>query len=222
MTNTTPYARARTPEKKQERAHNLLSAAAELARERGVRAVTLTAVADRAGLHHSAMRRYFSSHKEVLLRLAGSGWERWADAVALDLNSRESATADTVVDVVVRTLSGDQLLCDLLGNVALRLEPDAGIEAVREYKRVSVAAFDRMVATLAGALPALGQSGARDFVSAVTALAAMLWQVANPDEKLAEVYRQEAGLAHLMLDFEPTLRRLARATLAGLLSGTAG
>jgi AcrR family transcriptional regulator len=222
MTNTPPYARARTPEKKQERAHDLLNAAAELARDRGVRAVTLTAVADRAGLHHSAMRRYFSSHKEVLLRLAGSGWERWADAVAQDLSSRKSATADTVVDVVVRTLSGDQLLCDLLGNVVLRLEPDAGIEAVREYKRVSVAAYDRMVDALAEALPALGQSGARDFVSAVTALAATLWQVANPDEKLAKVYGQEPGLAHLMLDFEPTLRRLARATLAGLLNGTAG
>jgi AcrR family transcriptional regulator len=33
--------------------------------------VTLTAVADRAGVHHSAARRYFTSHKDVVERTAG-------------------------------------------------------------------------------------------------------------------------------------------------------
>jgi AcrR family transcriptional regulator len=56
-------------ENKRRRAAALVEAARSLAVESGVASVTLTAVAGRAGIHYSAVRRYFTSHKEVLLHL---------------------------------------------------------------------------------------------------------------------------------------------------------
>ncbi|WP_459965759.1 TetR family transcriptional regulator, partial [Mycobacterium avium] len=68
------FQRARTEEKKRQRAEALVEAARSLALETGVASVTLTAVARRAGIHYSAVRRYFTSHKEVLLHLSAEGW----------------------------------------------------------------------------------------------------------------------------------------------------
>jgi len=72
------FQRARTEENKRQRAAALVEAARSLALETGVASVTLTAVASRAGIHYSAVRRYFTSHKEVLLHLAAEGWVRWS------------------------------------------------------------------------------------------------------------------------------------------------
>ena len=51
------FQRARTEEKKRQRAAALVEAARSLAVENGVASVTLTGVANRAGVHYSAVRR---------------------------------------------------------------------------------------------------------------------------------------------------------------------
>ena len=79
------FQRARTEENKRRRAAALVEAARSLAVETGVASVTLTAVAGRAGIHYSAVRRYFTSHKEVLLHLAAEGWVRWSGTVCEEL-----------------------------------------------------------------------------------------------------------------------------------------
>ena len=71
------FQRARTEDKKRQRAAAIVEAARSLALESGVASVTLTGVANRAGVHYSAVRRYFTSHKEVLLHLAAEGWVRF-------------------------------------------------------------------------------------------------------------------------------------------------
>src|ERR1700760_544107 len=79
------FQRARTEDKKRQRAEALVEAARSLAMESGVASVTLTAVASRAGVHHSAVRRYFTSYKEVLLHLSAEGWVRWSTTVSKKL-----------------------------------------------------------------------------------------------------------------------------------------
>ena len=54
------FQRARTEEEKRQRAEALVEAARSLAMETGVASVTLTALASRAGIHYSAVRRYFT------------------------------------------------------------------------------------------------------------------------------------------------------------------
>src|SRR5271169_6116103 len=85
------FRRARTEENKRQRAAALVEAARSLALETGVASVQLTAVASRAGVHHSAVRRYFTSHKEVLLHLAAEGWVRWSNTVCDNLSEGETS-----------------------------------------------------------------------------------------------------------------------------------
>jgi AcrR family transcriptional regulator len=177
------FQRARSAENKHQRASALVEAARFLARETGVKSVTLTAVADRAGVHHSAVRRYFSSHKDVLLHLAAEGWTRWSNTVCDTLRAQGPVAASTVAEVLARGLDADPLFCDLLANVPLHLERDVGIERVATFKRVSRAAVVSMADAIDNALPGLGPRGALDIVTAANALAATVWQVAHPPRR---------------------------------------
>ena len=79
------FQRARTAKKKRQRAAAIVEAARSLALDTGVASVALAGVADRAGVHYSAVRRYFNCHKEVLLYLAAEGWTRWSNTVCAAL-----------------------------------------------------------------------------------------------------------------------------------------
>jgi AcrR family transcriptional regulator len=213
------FRRARSTADKRRRAEALVEAARSLALESGVSSVTLTAVAQRAGVHHSAMRRYFSSHKEVLLRLAAEGWSRWAGRTRDELRTRGRLTAAQLVDVLVEGLNADPLFCDLLAHVPLHLEHDVDIAHVREFKHVSHAAVMDLVDAVATALPELGAKGALDLVSSANALAATLWQVAHPPAPLAAAYAAEPEIAATaQMEFAPTLTRLLTASCIGLMA----
>jgi AcrR family transcriptional regulator len=69
MTEAPPFRRARSPEAKAERRRALIAAAAALMDEGGAEAVTLGALAARAGMVKSAVYGYFASREEILLRL---------------------------------------------------------------------------------------------------------------------------------------------------------
>jgi len=197
------FQRARTEEKKRQRAEALVEAARSLALEAGVASVTLTAVASRAGIHYSAVRRYFTSHKEVLLRLSAEGWVRWSNTVS-----------DKLAD--------DPLFCDLLANLHLHLEHEVDAERVIEVKRISTAATLSLADSIESALPELGRSGSLDILLAAYSLAATLWQVANPPADLTDVYAEEPEVAppEWNLDFATALTRLLTATCIGLISGS--
>jgi AcrR family transcriptional regulator len=213
------FQRARSAENKLQRRNDLVEAARSLALQSGVASVTLTAVADRAGVHHSAVRRYFSSHKDVLLHLAAAGWTRWSDTVRDALEGQPPATARAVAGVLASGLAADPLFCDLLANVPLHLEHDVDIERVREFKRESHAALMSMAGAIEQALPGIGARGALDIVTAANALAATLWQVAHPPEVLAQAYTEDPAIAPTWaLDFVATLTHLLTATCVGLLA----
>ena len=209
------YQRARTPERKKERESAFLEAARLIASRQGVRSVTLVGIAAEAGLHHSALRRYFRSPKHVLLQLAADGWKSWADRLGSMLDGRQ-VTPELAAHVVVDTLVIDPLFCDLLGNVPLHLERDLELDDLRDFKTVAMAAHARIVASIAGAASELGPAGAADLITATNALAATLWQVTHPDQGLAQLYREEPELGRHPAGFETTLRRLLTAQAAGL------
>src|SRR5258708_19689951 len=61
------FQRAYSPQHKEQRVTDLMQAARALAARDGARTVTLTAIATQAGVHLSAVRRYFESPEEILL-----------------------------------------------------------------------------------------------------------------------------------------------------------
>lgn len=101
------FQRARTEDKKRQRSTALVEAARSLALESGVASVTLTDVASRAGVHYSAVRRYFTSHKEVLLHLAAEGWVRWSDTVGEKLREPGPMSPSRVAETLAHGLAAD-------------------------------------------------------------------------------------------------------------------
>jgi AcrR family transcriptional regulator len=214
------FQRARTEEKKRQRAEALVEAARSLAVETGVASVTLTAVAARVGIHHSAVRRYFSSHKEVLLHLAAEGWVRWSTTVSDKLAEPGPKSPSQIAEVLANALADDPLFCDLLANLHLHLEHEVDVERVFEVRRISTAATRSLADSIEKALPELKRSGSLDILLAAYSLAATLWQVAHPPERLTDHYAEEPEVIppEWNLDFAAALTRLLTATCIGLIS----
>src|ERR1700751_6283027 len=128
------FQRARTEENKRQRAAALVEAARSLALETGVASVTLTAVASLAGIHYSAVRRYFTSHKEVLLHLSAEGWVRWSNTVCEQLGQPGPMSPARVAETLADSLAADPLFCDLNANLHLHLEHEVHIDRVVEIR----------------------------------------------------------------------------------------
>lgn len=213
------FQRARTDDKKRQRAAALVEAARSLALESGVVSVTLTDVATRAGVHYSAVRRYFTSHKEVLLNLAAEGWARFSDTVCESLRQPGPMSPARVAEALAQGLADDPLFCDLLANLHLHLEHEVELERVLEFKEVSNAAVISLTDAIENALPGLGRSGAFDVLLASYSLAAPMWQMANPPKRLADEYAKRPDVPpDWKIDFTAALTRLITATCVGLLA----
>jgi AcrR family transcriptional regulator len=210
------HSRARSQEAKLRRAEDLLDAARALAADRGgVRHITLAAVTEVAGLHPSAVRRYFDSKEELLLELAERGWNQWRDTLTAHLAGVRDLTPDQTAAAVATTLAAQPLFCDLLTHVPLSLEGEVGIERARRFKTNSFAAYDAIVDALTAA-GAMTTAQVQDLITAALGLTANLWQLSHPTHTLAELYAQHPHWGHVALDFEPRLTRLLQATAAGL------
>lgn len=213
------FQRARTEEKKRQRAAALVEAARSLALEVGVASVTLTEIASRAGIHYSAVRRYFTSHKEVLLHLAAEGWVRWSETVCEQLRQPGPMSPSRVAETLASSLGADPLFCDLIANLHLHLEHEVDIDRVIEIRRRSSAAVMSLADAIERALPALGRPGSLDVLLAAYSLAAPLWQMAHPPQGLSDADAKEAAIPpDWNIDFTSALTRLLTATCVGLIT----
>ncbi|HEX4011567.1 MAG TPA: TetR family transcriptional regulator [Solirubrobacteraceae bacterium] len=214
--STATFQRARSAEHKTQRREAILAAAAELARRRGVREISLADIASEVGIHKSALLRYFETREQIFLELSSRAWEEWAASVETRL---ATARADEAAAVLARSFADRPLLCDLIAHIALNLERHVSVEAVRRYKLTSLAAVRRTAAAVAAVVPGLSEPGARELVSVMARLAGSTWQIANPPAPLAELYRSDPELAHACVDLERDLTRTAALLIAGLLAG---
>lgn len=212
------FRRARTEENKRQRAAALVEAARALAIESGAASVTLTALATRAGVHHSAVRRYFTSHKEVLLHLTAEGWQRWSREMCDELAQPGALTAQRVAATLTDGLAADPLFCDLLANQHLHLEHEVDIDQVVGIKRDILIAAIALAEAVERVLPVLGGRGAIDVVIAAYSMAAAFWQIANPPERLVAASANEPDILppEWKIEFNSALCRLLTATCLGL------
>jgi AcrR family transcriptional regulator len=213
----TIHRRARSAEDKRQRTDDLLAAARRLATERaGVRHLTLAAVTELAGLHPSAVRRYFASKEELLLELAEQGWNQWRDALVDHLADARDLTPQAIAEAISTTITSLPLFCDLLTHVPLSLEGEVDIERARRYKTKTFDAYDTIVETITTAADHMTPQHTQDLITVTLGLTANLWQLSHPTATLAELYTQEPRWGHAALNFEPRLTRLLKATATGL------
>ncbi|VVJ17809.1 TetR-family transcriptional regulator [Amycolatopsis camponoti] len=212
---TQPRQRARSDQDKEVRKTALLTAARELAAERGVREVTLTEVTSRVGLHPSALRRYFESREELLLELAQQGWADWRERLLADLAGRRLGPIE-VAEVVAGSLDALPLFCDLQTHVGLSLEGAVRLERARDYKTAASEAFDAMTAALVETGAGLDPEGARTLLTAAMSCAAYLFQLSRPSPTLRRLYDEVPRWAHSALRFREQLTTLLRAVALGV------
>ncbi|WIX98619.1 TetR family transcriptional regulator [Amycolatopsis mongoliensis] len=207
--------RARSDQDKEVRKTALLTAAHELAVERGVREVTLTEVTNRVGLHPSALRRYFESREELLLELAEQGWADWRSRLLADLDDRRLGPVE-VAEAVAGSLEALPLFCDLQTHVGLSLEGAVRLERARQYKTAASEAYDAMTAALVATGAGLDAEGARTLLTAAMSCAAYLFQLSRPSPTLRQLYDEVPRWAHSALRFREQLTTLLRAVALGV------
>jgi AcrR family transcriptional regulator len=212
-----PRQRARSDQDKEVRKTALLTAARELAVERGVREVTLTEVTSRVGLHPSALRRYFESREELLLELAEQGWADWRERLLADLAAFDGRRPSPVevAEAVGGSLDALPLFCDLQTHVGLSLEGAVRLERARQYKTAATAAFDAMTSALVDTGAGLDAEGARTLLTAAMSCAAYLFQLSRPSPTLRQLYDEVPRWAHSALRFREQLTTLLRAVAVG-------
>ena len=221
------FQRARSPEAKQQREDAILAAARALGAERGIRQITLTDIADKVGMHKSALLRYFETREQIFLRLTAEGWREWSAALRAKLDRIGSPTAKTVASAFSTTLADRGMFCDLLAQAPLNLERNVSLEAVRAFKFVTHNEVDAIVEVMRRLLPGLTERDCIDVIATATALAGAFWQMANPGQEVAELYRSDprmlpfpildGRLHHAGFEIEPLVRRILTAMFEGML-----
>ena len=212
---TTDFQRARSAEAKQAREQAILDSAAALGAERGIRQVTLTDIAERVGLHKSALLRYFETREQIFLRLTAAGWREWSPALRTQLTDPSPAA---LAEAFAGTLTARPMFCDLLAQAPLNLERNVSLDSVRAFKLVTLEEVARISADLRRLRPTLDERDTIDVIASATALAGAFWQMATPGPEVERLYRSDPRLAHAVVDVRPRLVRILTAHLTGLLA----
>lgn len=222
------FLRARSPEAKLAREEAIFAAATRLATTKGVREVTVTAIADEVGMHKSAMLRYFETREDIFLRLAGTAWYDWSAAVREQLEAitpcphpdgeQWAETARSIAGTLAQSLVARPLFCDLLAHTPLNLERNVSTDTVRTFKKGAIAEVASIGATISAITP-LDADQARSVVTTATSMAGALWQMAAPGTQLRAFYETDPELSHSIIDVEPRLTDILIALLTGYATG---
>lgn len=214
------FQRARQPAQKEQRRNAILAAAADLLADVGYDAVSLTAIADRAGLSKSNLYRYFESREEILLALLADDVVGLTEEVEEEL-APFAGTGDreAVVRVLVAAWVERQRLCQLVSVLSSVLERNLTERPVVDFKLRVLGLNRRIVNALHAALPGLPVERCATFLRLGGALAAGLWPLANPSSVVARV-QARPELAGTEYVFARELARGFEALLAGLQDDT--
>jgi AcrR family transcriptional regulator len=160
------FQRARQPEQKEQRRAHLLSTAREqLAGGVGLRALSLNEIARQARMAKANVYRYFDTREALLLALLWEAWQRWFDGLrdawsTLETPKRKPRpiALESVAALLARTLANEPLLCELTAALPTVLEQNLGEDAIRGFKRDSLAFFATIARFLAERAPALSEA----------------------------------------------------------------
>lgn len=218
------WQRARRPRQKRARRRSILEAAAELFEDRDFDAVSLAAVAERAGMAKSNLYRYFGSKEEIYLRLTLDAASEWVEALAAGLSELEGKSRPSPAEVageVAAGLNARPRLTRLMALLAGVLEKNVTAEAAARFKTATMEQAARLAALLERALPGLEPAGAERAVRCLHALVAGLWPMAHPAPPVAAALARPEN-APLRVDFESELAAAYAALLTGLAAGAGG
>jgi AcrR family transcriptional regulator len=211
-----PWQRARQPQQKEERRQAILAAAADLFAEQDYEAVSMGAIAQRAGSAKGNLYRYFSSKEELFLQLYLDSVGEASAALEDELAALRGADDPAAVArAMAAVLAARPRFLALLAIVSSILERNLPTETLAGFKESLLPVFGRLVAELQATLPGIDAASAVRFYHTLHALTAGLWPMANPAPDL-EAILQRPHLRTFQVAFEPTLATALEHLLRGL------
>ena len=212
------WTRARRPEQKQQRRMDLLTAAADLFRERGFDGVPLSEIAAAAGMSKAAVYRYFDSKEQIFLEILVEDYRSWTTRLERALAPLAGSNdPDAVAAVMVATTGEHPRLAALSSIVAGVLEHNVTMDNLVAVKTASLELSLRVANALHTAIPKLSAEDLGDFLHLFVVLSNGLWPEANPSPVVREVVSRPE-FRHMRVDFLRDLERAVSVMLHGLLS----
>lgn len=213
--------RAMRDEQKQQRRQAILDVAWEMAQHQSHAALTMSDVAERAGLAKGTIYLYFKTKEELLLAVLEQQLRLWfadIDAQLRDIWDSDAASIVDVAQCICASLEARPAMVRLLAILHSVLEQNIELAAAVRFKQMLLEHLTRTGALLEACLPFLqpGQ-GAHVFLQA-QALIIGLQQLADP----APIVRQalaEPGMAIFEVDFAREFAGAFIALLRGLEEG---
>jgi AcrR family transcriptional regulator len=208
--------RARSVEDKQARRRAILDAAtATLESGRPIAAITMSEVAERAGLVKGTVYIYFDTKEQLLLALLGEKLEAWFVAVTATLEAgRGRWSARRVATVIVDHFGRDPQLTQLLAVLSAILEHNIDYETALAFKRGVVAQLEATGTRIESRLGLKAGQGLRALLHAHALLVGMA-QLAAPAPVVQKAL-ELPELAPLRIDFQRDLTDALELVLEGL------
>jgi AcrR family transcriptional regulator len=210
--------RAIKDEQKQERRQTILDHAWRLFQGTPYQQITISEVAERAGLAKGTIYLYFKTKEELFLALLEQQLAAWFDELDAQLHAQIGAGDITLVaELMCGSLDRHPGLTRLLAMLHNILEQNIDYDTTLRFKRMLLVRMNGTGALLEGCLPFLRPGQGAHLLLQAHALIIGLWHLADP----APVARQVLDtpeMAPFMIAFAPELLKAFTALLQGLAS----
>ena len=196
--------RARNTVDKEERRRIILAAAADLWEKTVYDELTMTAVADGAGVVKGTVYLYFATKENLFLALLEEMLGGWFDEINASLTEArrdEKRTNQAIAELITESLMRREHLTRLLGLLEGVLERNIDRPTAAKFKQWL---FERMTATgenLAAVLPFLRDGEGFRLLLHIRALLAGLRQMADSSAVVREIIKENSALEVFTIDF---------------------
>lgn len=164
------WMRARSDEQIEQRAGEILAAAARLYRENRFDEISLSMIAEEARFTRSNVYRYFDSKEDIFLELLQQDIAAWRQDIAKTFDGWSGGSRE-FAEKWVHTLLKHRRLLQLFTILYTLLEPNATPEALTQFKQASAREIAQAAGLLADLLPFSTEEEAVEFVFAQSWLA---------------------------------------------------
>ncbi len=207
--------RAVNEEQKQARQQTLLDVAWDMFQELSYPAITINAIAERAGLAKGTVYLYFPTKEALFLNIQQQQLTVWFNTLDTRLGALNSpASIDDVVTIFCETLEGHPGMTRLLAILHTVLEQNIDFEQAREFKLFLHTHLLRSGALLERALPFLAPATGIQVMLQAHVLVIGFRQLAEPAPVLLPLLAQPE-LAVFDIQFAPHFSQTFRLLLQG-------
>jgi AcrR family transcriptional regulator len=206
------WQRARSPEQKAERIDAILDAAGALFDRSPLHEISMTSLAEEAGMGKASLYSYFGTKEEVFLSLFRQEGDAWILHQEQALSRLRTPDAAKVARCIAKVSVGHKRLCYLATLLHAILEENTPCEALLEFKLDMREPLFRFAAAVQKALPELSARDAQTLFIQHHALLVGLWPFANPGMNAASAL-EDVRLKDFHIEFQSVFESSLRAII---------